>query len=85
MEPSPTGSVTATAPLRVGEELPISAGGARGVAPGRPGFKAWLIGAPLTDVPRPQGIAQRVPDGKRDAPRATVDSQQIRRNPSWAA
>ena len=28
-----------------------------------------------------QGIAQRVPDGKRDAPCGTVDSQQIRRKP----
>jgi hypothetical protein len=34
------------------------------------------------------GIAQRVPDGEHDAPRATVtdvDTQQIRRNLSWAA
>jgi hypothetical protein len=41
------------------------------------------------DTARPhQGIAQRVPDDERDAPRATVtdvDRQQIRRNPSWAA
>jgi putative transposase len=28
-----------------------------------------------------QGIAQRVPDGERHAPRGTVDSQQIRRKP----
>ena len=36
---------------------------------------------------RHQGIAQRVPDGEPDAPRATVtgiDTQQIRRNLSWA-
>src|SRR6266566_1927239 len=35
-----------------------------------------------------QGIAQHVPDDERDGPRATVtdiDTQQIRRNPSWAA
>jgi transposase InsO family protein len=35
-----------------------------------------------------QGIAQRVPDDERDAPRATMtdaDTQQIRRKPSWAA
>jgi putative transposase len=35
-----------------------------------------------------QGIAQRLPDDEPDAPRATVtgiDTQQIRRNPSWAA
>jgi transposase InsO family protein len=35
-----------------------------------------------------QGIAQRVPDDEPDALRATVkgiDTQQIRRNPSWAA
>ncbi len=37
------------------------------------------------DTARPhQGIAQRVPDGEHDAPRATVtdvDTQQIRRKP----
>jgi hypothetical protein len=35
-----------------------------------------------------QGIAQRVPDDEPDAPRATVtdiDTQQVYRNPSWAA
>ncbi len=35
-----------------------------------------------------QGIAQRVPDGKRHVPRATltdIGTQQIRQNPSWAA
>jgi transposase InsO family protein len=35
-----------------------------------------------------QRIAQRVPDDESDAPCATVtgiDTQQIRRNPSWAA
>jgi 7,8-dihydropterin-6-yl-methyl-4-(beta-D-ribofuranosyl)aminobenzene 5'-phosphate synthase len=32
--------------LRVGEELPSRAGGVRAVAPRRPGFKAWLTGAP---------------------------------------
>jgi putative transposase len=35
-----------------------------------------------------QAIAQRVPDDEPDAPRATVtgiDTQQTRRNPSWAA
>ena len=41
------------------------------------------------DTARPhQGIAQRVPDGEPDAPRATVtgiDTQQVYRNPSWAA
>jgi transposase InsO family protein len=41
------------------------------------------------NIARPhQGIAQRVPDGEHDAPRATVTgvgTQHIRRKPSWAA
>ena len=41
------------------------------------------------DATRPhRGIAQRVPDGEPDAPRATatdIDTQQVYRNPSWAA
>ena len=53
------------------------------------------MGAVLTEyqvhynMARPhQGIAQRVPDGEPDALRATVtgiDTQQVYRNPSWAA
>ena len=57
---------------------------------GRAAGRATLLVTPTDEIlgTHSQGIAQHVPDGEPDSPRATVTGagiQQIRRKLSWAA